>query len=116
MAAIIDAILAIDPTAWVGCSNENINRLRWHDGNPNNITEKQILAKQAELAAAYPLQELREQRNALLVSSDWTGLSDVDMTNEKLAEWKLYRQKLRDLPSGLDTEFKVKNVAWPISP
>ena len=59
---------------------------------------------------------LRQKRNALLASSDWTGLVDVDMTNEKLAEWKLYRQHLRNLPDGLDTEDKVKEATWPTKP
>ena len=62
MPAIIDAILAIDPTAWVGCSNENINRLRWHDGNPNNITKAQIQTKLAELIAAYDAQAYARSR------------------------------------------------------
>ncbi len=60
--------------------------------------------------------KLRSLRTALLASSDWTGLVDVDMTNEKLAEWKLYRQHLRNLPEGLDTETKVKEVTWPTKP
>ena len=60
--------------------------------------------------------DLRSKRNRLLTSSDWTGLVDVNMTNEKSAEWKLYRQHLRNLPDGLDTEDKVKEAAWPIKP
>ena len=62
------------------------------------------------------LQKLREKRTQLLAETDWTGLVDVDMTNEKLAEWKLYRQHLRNLPEGLDTEDKVKEVTRPTKP
>jgi len=58
----------------------------------------------------------RSERNQLLASSDWTGLSDSALTSEVSAKWKLYRQKLRDLPDGLTTEAKVKNVVWPDSP
>jgi len=79
-------------------------------------SESAIQSKLAELQAAEPIRLLRIDRDRLLVESDWTGLADVDMTNEKLAEWKLYRQKLRDLPKGLTTEFKVKNAVWPDSP
>ena len=60
--------------------------------------------------------ELRNERNRLLAESDWTGLTDTALTNEKLAGWKMYRQHLRNLPDGLDTETKVKEVTWPIKP
>lgn len=61
-------------------------------------------------------EELREKRNALLASSDWTGLVDSALTSEVSAKWKLYRQRLRDLPSGLNTPAKVKAVKWPTKP
>ena len=79
-------------------------------------TEKEIQAELAKLQAAYPLQELRERRTVLLAESDWTGLADTALTSEASAKWKLYRQRLRDLPSGLDTPAKVKSAKWPIKP
>ena len=60
--------------------------------------------------------ELRDERNRLLAESDWIGLTDTALTNEKAAEWRMYRQHLRNLPEGLDTEDKVKEVTWPIKP
>ena len=60
--------------------------------------------------------DLRDKRNHLLASSDWTGLADSALTSEVSAKWKLYRQKLRDFPSGLTTEAKVKNTVWPTKP
>ena len=93
----------------------NAEGVHYHDGQ-TPPSESEITAKQAELQAAYPLQELRQKRNQLLASSDWTGLTDFALTNEKLAEWKLYRQKLRNLPDGLDTVKKVKAVTWPTKP
>jgi len=46
---IIQAILAIKPNAKVSCIGEDINNLTWHDNNPTNITNQQILDKQSEL-------------------------------------------------------------------
>jgi len=46
---ICDTILALNSTAQVSCSGEDVNTLIWHDGNPTNITNEQILAKQIEL-------------------------------------------------------------------
>ena len=91
------------------------DELIWHDERAEP-TEADIKTEIARLQAAEPIRLLRIDRDRLLASSDWTGLSDVDMTNEKLAEWKLYRQKLRDLPTGLTTEDKVKNAVWPTKP
>jgi len=51
MIDIIDAVLAIDPTARV--SVNGADEITWHDGNPNGITVEQIVAKQAELQTAH---------------------------------------------------------------
>ena len=48
---ICTAILAIKSDAQVSVSGEDINTLEWHDGNPTNITNQQILDKQKELQA-----------------------------------------------------------------
>jgi len=84
---------------------------RFHDGQ-TPPTEKAVTDKLAELIAAYPLQELREKRNALLAESDWWASSDLVMSDDR----KAYRQALRDLPSGLDTEEKVKGATFPTNP
>jgi hypothetical protein len=49
---ICTAILAINSDAQVSCSGEDINTLEWHDNNPTNITNTQIIAKQIELQTA----------------------------------------------------------------
>ena len=56
--------------------------------------------------------ELRNKRNRLLTETDWWGASDNTMT----AAQPKYRKDLRDLPNGLDTVDKVKNVTWPTKP
>ena len=48
---ICTAILKIKSNAQVSCSGDDINTLEWHDGNPTNITNQQILDKQSELQA-----------------------------------------------------------------
>ena len=49
MTDIAKAILAIKSDAQVSVNAEDINQITWHDGNPTNITNAAILAKQAEL-------------------------------------------------------------------
>ena len=44
--------------------------------------------------------EIRGVRNALLAESDFRVLPDSPLSDSKLAEWKTYRQALRDLPAN----------------
>ena len=72
---------------------------------------KEIEISKAE-EALRPMKELREKRNRLLAATDWWASSDLVMSDER----KAYRQALRDLPSGLDTEEKVKGATFPTKP
>jgi hypothetical protein len=96
--------------------SEKLKGVRLADDSKLSFTFDDVLTKLAELIAAEPIRLLREKRNVLLASSDWTGLADSALTSETSAKWKLYRQKLRDLPSGLNTPAKVKNAIWPTKP
>ena len=49
------------------------------------------------------MKKLREIRNKLLEESDWTQSRDVTLSND--ADWKTYRQALRDLPSTASSDF-----------
>ena len=75
-------------------------------------TYKDSKFSRVELYIRPPIDTLREQRNRLLASSDWWASSDLVMSDER----KAYRQALRDLPSGLDTEEKVKGATFPTNP
>ncbi len=74
------------------------------DAPPPAPTPDPLTAEQ--LAANY-----RVQRNASLLQSDWTLLSDVPLANK--AEWATYRQALRDVPqqSGFPN-----TITWPTPP
>ena len=58
----------------------------------------------------FALQRLRNNRDRLLQSSDWTQVPDAPVDQ---AAWAAYRQLLRDLPSTTTDPF---NVQWPKSP
>ena len=61
--------------------------------------------------------ELRSTRDTLLADSDWTQVGDLvssgAMTADKLAEWKTYRQSLRDLPANTSDP---SSITWPTKP
>ena len=62
MINIINSILTIKKDAQASVSGEDINTLQWHDGNPTNITNQQILAKQSELQAEYEAKQYQRNR------------------------------------------------------
>jgi hypothetical protein len=63
------------------------------------------------------LQErLRVTRNAKLSATDWTQHVDVDLTQDQVNAWKVYRKQLRDLPSKYEDLMDFENVIWPTQP
>ena len=59
---------------------------------------------------------LRGQRKTKLKNSDWTVMPDTPLSDSKKAEWVTYRQALRDITDGVDTEEKALAVTWPTAP
>ena len=58
-------------------------------------------------------ERLREKRNRLLTDSDWTQFADSPLSDDKKAEWKTYRQALRDLPTKYDHPIYCKFPTKP---
>ena len=71
--------------------------------DPNALTTSEITALDAEAK--------RTERDFHLTESDWTQNRDVTLSND--ADWKTYRQALRDVPtqSGFPG-----SVTWPTKP
>jgi len=61
------------------------------------------------------MSQLREYRNQLLVSSDWTQLPDVPLDADAILAWKNYRQQLRDFPDTIDL-VDWTGPDWPTPP
>jgi hypothetical protein len=56
--------------------------------------------------------DLRRQRDALLVETDYMGNSDVTMSDA----WKTYRQALRDITSQTPSDDALSNITFPTKP
>jgi hypothetical protein len=79
-------------------------------------SEKEAIATEwnryeKEERPAVELEKLRGERNNLLSQSDWTQNRDVTLSND--ADWKTYRQELRDITKTYKSPDKVK---WPTAP
>ena len=92
------------------------------DGVQIELTSAEIAQRKAEedawKAGAFDraIAGLRQRRNALIASSDWTVLSDSPLSETEKTAWLEYRQDLRDITEGLNTEAKVKAVVFPDKP
>ena len=73
----------------------------------SNATEEQIAQRIASKWEA-----VREKRNRLLSTSDWTQLPDNPLSQEKELEWATYRQQLRDITEQENPFFAV----FPVPP
>ena len=71
------------------------------------------------------LKLLRQHRNVLLSQSDWTQAVDSPLSDSKKAEWKTYRQSLRDITKsaspkiiedGPRTSLDMSSVTFPTKP
>jgi hypothetical protein len=92
------------------------------DGVQIELTSQEIAQRQAEATAwangAFDraIAGLRQRRNALIASSDWTVLSDSPLSAEVKTAWLEYRQDLRDITEGVNTVAKVNAVVFPDKP
>jgi len=74
MTTIIKSIVAINPTAQVSVSGDDINSIEWHNGT-TPIPANEILAKQQELITEYNSNKYQRDR-----AVDYPSLADqLDM-------------------------------------
>ena len=94
------------------------DRYKLVNGERIKLTAKENAERDAEEKAwadgAFDraIASFRQDRNRLLAETDFYALSDVTMSDEM----KKYRQDLRDITVGLDTEKKVKAKKFPTKP
>ena len=90
---IISAILALDSNAQVSVVGESLDGITWHDGNPNNITNDQITAKQAELKTAYDALQYQRDRE-----KEYPSIVDQldDLYHNGIDGWKTTIKAVKD--------------------
>ena len=113
--AYSQVILELRPGAeWSYVGGELI----WQDESQTKPTDDEINTKLTELKNAEPYRLLRIERNLRLQETDWRASSDLFISEE----WKIYRQRLRDLPAGnspdlnSDGTLDETSVNWPVPP
>ena len=95
---IISAILALDSDAQVSVNGESLDGIIWHDGNPNNITNDQITAKQAELKTTYDNNKYQRDRKL-----EYPSIEDQldDLYHNGIDGWRTTIKAVKDkYPKG----------------
>ena len=80
--------------------------------NPNFWQPYKTAEEQKVIDTPFEATMVREKRNTLLNKYEWT-VNSPDLTDDKKAEWKTYRQALRDLPA--QSGFPYTHT-WPTKP
>ena len=94
------------------------DRYKLVNGEKIKLTAKENAERDAEEKAwadgAFDraIASLRQDRNRLLAETDFYALSDVEMSDDMAK----YRQQLRDITNGVNTEAKAKNKTFPTKP
>ena len=106
---VMDAINALVPNAQYNIYGD-FSGLQWLDSR-TAPKEADVKKKYDEIIAEEPLNLLRDVRNQILAQSDWTQSRDVTLSND--ADWKTYRQALRDITKDYKS---LEDVKWPEKP
>ena len=120
---IPSALQKLTPGAeWVLRGGE-YSGLEWINGHGyDKPTAAEITAKIAELEAEEPVRLLRIERDKRLAATDWKVVKAKETGTNLSADFKAYRQALRDLPSTatptLDErgDLDLSSVTWPTEP
>ena len=85
---ICDTILALNPTAQVSCSDNDVNQIEWLENTPV-ITKNIILAKQVELQALEDVYVNRRNEYGSIVSQlDEIYHTGLDSWKDRIASIK----------------------------
>ena len=114
---LVEALLELKPNTPFIIDGENeLQNVTWGEGATNIPTDKEIIEKCNELLNAEPMKQLRIERDRLLSETDWVTAKAMETEEPIPAEWKAYRQALRDLPATAVPKLEngqLTNVTWP---
>lgn len=82
-----------------------------YDGTLGKAVEIEVDDQESDNFEQSIIDGKKAERNVLLLNSDWTMVTDNQLTDEQRSEATAYRQALRDLPDqeGFpDVEFPAK--------
>ena len=115
----IEAVCSLKPNKKWSWSGTDYSNFTWLESE-TAPTESEIDAEVTRLNNAEPMRLLRAERDKLLAACDWTQSRDLTLSND--ADWKTYRQALRDLPASASPKLdangnlNMSSVTFPTEP
>ena len=99
--------------SWIDCPND-IRIGFFYDGKTFKSDEQT-----PEEIIKIRMIQLREIRDSLLSETDWTTISDNDLSWLEKRKWKKYRKQLRNFPIDAEKQLKENaycRIVWPTKP
>ena len=99
--------------SWIDCPND-IRIGFFYDGKTFKSDEQT-----PEEIIKIRMIQLREIRDSLLSETDWTTISDNDLSWLAKRKWKKYRKQLRNFPIDAEKQLKENaycRIVWPTKP
>ena len=99
--------------SWIECPND-IRIGFFYDGKTFKSDEQT-----PEEIFEIRMTQLREIRDSLLSETDWTTISDNDLSWLAKRKWKKYRKQLRNFPIDAEKQLKENaycRIVWPTKP
>ena len=99
--------------SWIECPND-IRIGFFYDGKTFTSDEQT-----PEEIIKIRMIQLREIRDSLLSETDWTTISDNDLSWLAKRKWKKYRKQLRNFPIDAEKQLKENaycRIVWPTKP
>ena len=99
--------------SWIECPND-IRIGFFYDGKTFKSDEQT-----PEEIIKIRMIQLREIRDSLLSETDWTTISDNDLSWLEKRKWKKYRKQLRNFPIDAEKQLKENaycRIVWPTKP
>jgi len=107
---LVKAIQFARPNEQWSLKGNEYSGLTWVSDTPKP-SEEELKAAWESIKTDVLWEPVRDLRNSLLASSDWTQLPDVSAVDRRA--WASYRKKLRDITSDFATP---DQVVWPAKP
>ena len=115
MATLEQALASMHNGQWWGWTDPSgdkvLSNVTIHDSSKSLPTQDEVDAKISELE----LDEVRVERNAKLAETDWIVIKEREEGGSvsNFADWKTYRQALRDITNSATS---LDDVTWPEKP
>jgi len=117
------AVFLNDADDSLGFINEKVwYENAWHDKPPRPLDGELYCWEGNEWKVQHTPEKLHRymntanQRSLMLSTTDWTQAADSPLTDAKKAEWRVYRQALRDIPQNNPGVDDAAKITWPTPP